>query len=95
MQFSAAKAVHMVRLHLLQLLARYSSWSDQLSLPLTLSIGTVALRKQTINAYLAMLGYGATPRSSPSQGQKERVSTSQAPVTPGVGQFDPASATTR
>lgn len=77
-----------------QLLTRYSSWSDQLCLPLTLSIGSIALRKQTINAYLAMLGYGPTPRSSPSQAQRDRVITTQAVITSNVGLVDGAPAVT-
>jgi len=59
-------------------MAKYSPWSDQICLPLALSIGTVALRKQAINAYLTMLGFGLTPQSSPVPRQRNALNSNEA-----------------
>lgn len=66
------------------LFVKYSSWTEPFCLPVTVSIGTVALRRQTINTYLAMLGYGQTPRGSPSSARKISIIDSTTTGRPGL-----------
>lgn len=64
-----------------QLIINHSTWQDNLILPVTITIGTIALRAHTINTYLNLLGLTSTPVSSPhSQNRGQRPSVSSGKI---------------